>query len=51
MLEFDMSNLYTEPGVYQGLDREPLVYKDDVLLLEEGIPLISQIFNKNINIG
>jgi len=37
MLGFDMSTLYKGTGVSQGLDRGLLVYKDDELLLEEGM--------------
>ncbi|MHC1720022.1 MAG: hypothetical protein AB9844_04855 [Clostridiaceae bacterium] len=39
MLRFDISPLYKGTGVSQGLDRGLLVYKDDVLLAEEGMGL------------
>lgn len=39
MLKFDISHLYNGTGVSQGLDRGLLVYKDDNLLLEEGMGL------------
>ena len=39
MLKFDMSQDYQGTGVSQGLDRGLLVYKNDILLLEEGMGL------------
>ena len=39
MLKFDISHEYKGIGISHGLDRGLLVYKDDVLLVEEGMGL------------